>query len=537
MTDRNVHRDYVFFIVSGIRLFLLIVCMLLGERLWSNPFSGALCYLAAYVVWASLRMGSFGGSGFGSISSYRMFSHMTLYAAVAVEMGTMMMFCHLLLTSGDGIWWRRYIQMVGWVATVYVAGGLYARFARRHWWGQRLAEFAIGAVTWVLGDVFMLRAASVGGTLVWSTVWACGMVLIYLSLVGFAYDFRAVGAIADERLDDGDLDRSIRRLVHQASLVSAGAMMLVMLLWSLSGQTLLDSPDLPRVLDITMMQLPVFFMLVAFYYALRQPLDGRNREKLMLYLASYTRNERVLASLRHLLVRGHKVSFISRLVCWVAIPFIRHKVVGKNYLCKGEYPSVFVCNHGFLYGPVVAALFLPTYFRPWIHDRMLREDLAQREILLSFPWVRRVLGRRLGGWLVRTVARLTVRLLRSFRPIPVVRGTSHDTMSTFDQSLAALLEGDNLMIFAEKPKRLNQGDNPDLRNLYTGFAHLGKIYYDSTGRELLFYPVFSNQKQRTIRIGRPVRFNPDLPPRDAKQAVAEELQRRMEALAVSKVTD
>lgn len=531
MDKRMRYDEQSFFLRSGVKLLSLVVCMALGEWLMLNPFFGALIYLGVYVIVAAVKIGSYGDGGFGRVSSYRYFSLMQLYATVAVELGAMMMFCHILLVNTSLALWNKYLMLLGWVVTIFLSGWLYSRFASRRWRGQALAEFVAGAVTWVLGDVFMFRAASGTWGLVCTVVWTCGIVLIYLSLYNFARDFKAVGAIADERLDGADLHRSNVRQSRLATLVSSGVMMLVMVLWTFRGHALLDDPRLPRVLHVTMMQLPVLFMLVALYFALRQPFDSRNREKLMLFIEQRTSNERIRASLRHQLVRGHRVSFWSRLLCWAAMPLLHHKVQGKSFLRKGDYPSVFVCNHGFLYGPIVAALFLPTYFRPWIHDRMLREDLARREISMSFPWVKKVFGKKLGDRLIAVAARLTVRLLLSFRPIAVVRGATREAMTTFDESLAALEEGDNLMIFAEKPKRLNTGDNPDLRNLYTGFAHIGKLYHDATGRRLLFYPVYSNQKRRTISIGQPVEYDASLEPREAKQAVAETLQRSMEALA------
>ena len=516
---------------SGVRLLALLLCMALAEMWMGNPFLGAFAYMAIYMIVAAIALNGESEGAYDGVSSYRMFARMRLFATVAVELGTMMMFCRMELTMVAVPLAQKYVSMGLWVLLLYGVGWLYSRYARSRWHGQALAEFVVGAGVWVLGDVMMLRSAALLPSVLWNMVWACGIVLIYFALVRFSEDFEAVGKVAGTALDADALRHSNSRLGHRATLVSTGVAMLVMLLWTFGGRRLLADPVLPRVLHVTMMQLPVLFMLTALYFAVRQPLDSRNREKLMHYIEYHTADERVLASLRHQLVRGNKVSFGSRLICWLAIPFFSHKIKGKEHLQKGDYPSVLVCNHGFLYGPIAAALYLPTYFRPWIHDRMLRQDLAEREISISFPWVKKVLGKRLGGALTALAARLTCRLLLSFRPIAVVRGASRDTMSTFDESLAALEEGDNLLIFAEKPKRLNTGDNPDLRNLYTGFAHLGKLYHDATGRRLLFYPVFSNQKQRTISIGEPVQYDPTLPSREAKQAVAEELQRRMEALA------
>lgn len=519
------------FVRSGTGLVVLWLCMVVAEWLTGNPFFGALVYLAANVVVTALRLGGTSDGGFMEVSSYRMFSRMRLHATVAVELGMMMMFCHVVITQATMPMMHKYLLMLGWVVVLYTFGILYSRFAVKRWKGRALVEFVAGAVIWVLGDVFMLGATSTLTSLVWTAVWASGIVLIFLSLDDFSSDFAALGSIAGEGYDERALAGSNRRQQQLASLVSAGVTLLVMVLWTFRGSAVLATQSTPRVLHVTMMQLPVLFMLVAMFYAVKQPFDSRNREKLMLYIDSKTDNERVRASLRHQLVQGQRVNFWARLLCWVAMPFFRHKVSGRENLRKGEYPSVLVCNHGFLYGPIVATLFLPTYFRPWIHDRMLREDLAEREISMSFPWVKKLLGKRMGTALTSLAARLTCRMLLTFRPIAVVRGASRDTMTTFDESLAALADGDNLLIFAEKPKRLNTGDNPDLRNLYTGFAHLGKLYHDATGRRLLFYPVYARHDRRTISIGEPVQYDPSLAPRDAKQAVAEELQRRMEALA------
>ena len=513
-----------------LRLLGIMVSMYLAEQWVGNPFLGALVFLALYVMGASIAIGTATDDGFMQMAAYRYYSRMRLYSTIAVDLGTMMMFCHLLISMASEPPHVKYLVMLAWVALMTTAGWVYSNFARRRWAAVELAEFVVGAVIWTLGDIFMLQANTVLGNVVWTIVWVCGIVLISYALEGFLRDFESVAAIGGEEYDAEGLRRSDRHTVRVATLAASGVTMAVIALWTLSGRRLAVGADLPRLLHVTMLQLPILFMAVALCYAVKQPLDGRNREKLMHYIGSHTSNEKVLASLRHTLVRGRKVSFWSRLLCWVAMPFLNHKVSGKEHLRKSEYPSVFVCNHGFVYGPIVAALFLPTYFRPWIHDRMLREDLAEREISMSLPWIKRLLGKKLGGAVTHLAARLVTRLLLSFRPIPVVRGTSHDTMATFDQSLKALEEGDNLMIFAEKPKRLNTGTNPDLRNLYTGFAHLGKLYHDATGSRLLFYPVYSSRKKRSITIGTPIPYDPVLPPRDAKQAIAEALQQSMEQM-------
>ena len=108
---------------------------------------------------------------------------------------------------------------------------------------------------------------------------------------------------------------------------------------------------------------------------------------------------------------------------------------------------------------------------------------------------------------------------------------------TIEKSLDALEEGDNIMLFPEKPgdRTIDGAESStkteDLRSFYTGFAHIGKMYYDKTGRSLMFYPVYSNRNRHVFIIGSPVLYDPSLPPRESKRYVAEQLQRAIEELA------
>lgn len=502
---------------NTLRMLCLLAAMAVSEISTGNPFLGAFLFLSLYVVASALTSypkALKGNDGEWPIPTAA--ARMHLFASVALELGVMMMFCFVLVSQTGAALWQKYLVLTLWMALMCVTMWLFSKWVKGRWIGLSLAEFVVGVVTWVIGDIFMLRTVGTLPGLVWNIVWALGIVLIYSALEGFTRDFETVaGATGGSRMS------------HRASIASAGIMLLVMVVWTM-GAPLITDNHLPRLLNICVAQLPLLFMLVALVYAIKNPLDHRNREKLMLYIQSHTNNEKIRASLQRML--GGRVNFWARLLCWLVMPFLRHKVTGREYLRPAEYPSVFVCNHGFLYGPIVAALYLPTYFRPWIHDRMLDERKARREIELSFPWARKVFGRRLSTALVNFFARLVCRLLLSFRPIPVTRGSSHEALNTFDLSLEALEEGDNLLLFPEKPKRLADDASSDLRNLYTGFAHLGKIYYDTTGRTLMFYPIYSDHQRRTFSIGKPVAYDPSLPPRDSKRAIAEELQQRMENL-------
>ena len=512
---------------SLIRLFIMLVCMFTTDLFLSNPYFGAFLFLGAEIVIVGLFSSRPPVGSFQSVPSYHLFSQVVLFSTAAMELSVMIMISRILTAQPGESWWHRYAVMGVWMIVVGAAGLIFRRFVQGKWRKFALAEFMIGALLWVVAEVLMLRSAGTLLELVWSIVWICAIVLVSAALDWIGCDFEAIGFIDSHDLGAADLRESNRFQQRRTQLVSAGIMLMVMALW-LWLKPVLSQGEQPRMLFLLMVNLPLLLMLIAIGYAIRFPLDHRNREKLMNYLGSKDMRPQVKQSLQRML--GHHAPFGTRLICWLALPWFRHRVVGREHLKPEHYPSVFVCNHGFLYGPIVASLYLPTYFRPWIHDRMLNEDKATLELAASFPWVRRLIGRKAAMRIYRFFAHLVVKLLLSFRPIPVVRGTSHDAITTFDHSLKALEEGDNLLLFPEKPKRLANQPGADLRNFYTGFAHLGKLYYDATQRPLLFYPIYSDHHTRRFIIGEPVPYDTTLPPRDSKRAIAEQLQARMEAI-------
>ena len=468
------------------------------------------------------------------IASYRLFSDMNLYSAIAINLGIMVYFFYALVPSRAVFSWEPYATMAVWLLLVFAVLGVTGLIIRKRWRGVALAEFIAGALTWLFGMIMMFNGSTMLARLIWTVVWGVGMALMTAAIRKFYFDFEAVGSIMGEGYDREELKISNTIVSTTASIASSAIMLMVMSLWTFVVPMIPDE-GFPRVYNVLVMQLPAAFMLVAVVMALKHPLDSRNREKLMLFIGERSKNENVRESLRRMFVRKYRMRFGIKIICTLARPFLRLKVTGTEHLRKKDYPSVFVSNHNFIYGPIAAVIYLPTYFRPWIHNVMLERETAAKEIARPFGVVIKIFGRRLGGAIIRFGARLTCWALNSFNPIPVVRGASRDVMSTFERSILALEEGDNILIFPEKPKRMV---NPDgaagedvLRTFYTGFAHIAKMYYDRTGKALLFYPLYSDMDERAFRIGEPVAYDPSLEPHEGRRRLAEQLQRRVAELS------
>ena len=467
------------------------------------------------------------------LASYRLFSNMSFYATISINLSVLLLMMVSIERVGLGFNLRAYALLLVWLFAAALLLVLFSLRIRHKFVGLGLFEFIAGAVVWCVGDVMMFRVgAGIPGAL-WSLLWGLGLVLIASSIQKFHRDFEAVGKLAGEDFDRSELRLSNTVVATAASLASSVIMLLLLACYAFIPLRA-DSVKL----SAWIIQLPLLFMLAAIWCALRQPLDYRNREKLLRYVDDLDAREETKENLKNLLVKKYRMRFGMKIVCTLARPFLRLKVSGLEHLRKERYPSVFVCNHGFIYGPVSAILYLPTYFRPWIHNVMLDPDLAAAELEKSpLRALKKLLGEKLGGKVLRACTKPLLWVLNSFNPIPVVRGASRDVMTTFNMSLQALLEGDNILLFPEQA-RSNKGSSADvikaasdLRNFYTGFAHVGKMYCDATGKELLFYPIFSDRGSKSFKIGEPVAYDSSLESRESKRILAEELQKRVLALS------
>lgn len=472
------------------------------------------------------------------VSSYRIFTNMRLYASLALSVGILMFFCNVLLTDGKVFEIRTYLNCLVWLVGILVTILLVRHLLNINSSGWGLATFIAGAITWILGAIFMFRAETYLGGMTWMAVWGVGVALIVTSLRRFYDDFNLVAGIASDENEHKSIEESNALTSTISSMISSVVMLLVMALWAFLVPENPDMESLPTILRVSMMQLPMAFMLIAIIFALNQPLDSRTREKLMLFMENNSEDERIREDLKQHLVHKYRKRFGVKIIAMMVSPFLRLRVSGVENLRKDRYPSIFVCNHGFLYGPVAAVIYLPTYFRPWIHNVMLTREGAESEIRYSFKNFLAFTGEKIGGTMIRWATAPVCWALNSFNPIPVQRGGSRGVMKTFNDSLDALQDGDNILIFPEKPSSRTKDGNrvegvasDELRSFYTGFAHIAKMYYDKTGKSLLFYPIYSDSKARTFKIGTPVEYDSTLEPKDSKRRIANDLWEQMQVLS------
>ena len=193
--------------------------------------------------------------------------------------------------------------------------------------------------------------------------------------------------------------------------------------------------------------------------------------------------------------------FDTRTMRWlyrVLYPFFHCRVNLPAELRDSEEPVVFIGNHYNVFGPVSFILSMPVVARAWINVELVQEDTAGEALHSGMAKLLPFLGEKPRNWLCARIAHMGCGTLARLGVIPVDRNRPSTLISTMRQSLQALQEGQNLVIFPEVG--LPEYSLTSVTPFYSGFATLGRLYYRKTGRTLRFCPCYIDEQHHQIRI-------------------------------------
>ena len=172
---------------------------------------------------------------------------------------------------------------------------------------------------------------------------------------------------------------------------------------------------------------------------------------------------------------------------------------------RPEGPTVYVCSHNNLLGPLAALCWLPFDVRPWVlHVFLDREDCEKqyREYTFSKRFGMPELAAALAAW---GASGYVSALMESMGAIPVYRGTSR-LGRTFRETIAALQAGESVLIFPD----VDYTDGSDgIGEVYDGFLLTERFWRKVSDRPLRFVPLRLDAAGRRITEGRAVSFRRD----------------------------
>lgn len=188
-------------------------------------------------------------------------------------------------------------------------------------------------------------------------------------------------------------------------------------------------------------------------------------------------------------------------------------------------PAVFVCNHSAVRGPIMMTLDFKRKHQTWTVsyalDSKQASNFAFHDIFFGnsrrCKWFWRMLS--------HIVAKLLPPLLYYSDTIPVYH--DKNIIKTFKQSVKALNEGEDLVIFAESPKRYSEY----ICELQQGFVDIARLYYRKSKKAIKFYPVYLEKKNAVISVGKPITYDPEQPLDEQREVIAAYLRDNIDRLA------
>ncbi len=204
-----------------------------------------------------------------------------------------------------------------------------------------------------------------------------------------------------------------------------------------------------------------------------------------------------------------KEQIVTRITVGILRPFNRHKMVDLDHVkTDPDNPIVFLGNHAEIYGPIASALCFPVPVRFWVISKMMFNTRDVRAYMYENTFSKKtylpVFVRKFLAWYLGW---LSVNIMNALRAIPVYRDSPMKLRQTLRESVDALENGENLMIFPEHPegKYVKSG----ISELSPGFLMLAEAWWKKSGKRLRIMPVFANREKRTFTFGNEIIYAPE----------------------------
>lgn len=163
--------------------------------------------------------------------------------------------------------------------------------------------------------------------------------------------------------------------------------------------------------------------------------------------------------------------------------------------------AVIVANHSQMNGPIVGELFMPENCYIWSAGQMMDMKEVPKYAFSDF-WSQKPLWThpfyKLLSYIIAPISQC---IFTNARTIPVYRDGR--VIRTFRESVKALKEGRNVLIFPEKDETHNNVINKFEEN----YIDIAKLYYKKTGIELTFVPMYIAPKLRKLYMGQGIKYD------------------------------
>ncbi len=187
--------------------------------------------------------------------------------------------------------------------------------------------------------------------------------------------------------------------------------------------------------------------------------------------------------------------------------------------------AIFVGNHAQVHGPIACELYFPARKYVWCIGQMMKmkevPDYAYEDFWSKKPKAIRWFFRML-SYIIAPLASYVFNHADTIGVYKDARG-----ITTYKQSVQALHEGINLVIFPEN----RQSYNEIVNEFQDKFIDVARLYYKKHKRAVAFVPMYNAEKLKKIVFGKPIVFSPDQPIDKQRKAICDYIKSEITRLA------
>ncbi len=475
------------------------------------------------------------------VSAYKSFRAIMLITMTALQV-TMLLVFTFIGTREVGLITSLLVAFLCTTLSQWATKWLLLRRANRRPGTEPATGLMIGLGIWLLSLVSFTRYG-MDSRVIWSYLSlgfsTAGVTMAIVSLHALENDMRAVVQFATGERPGPALDIAHEALAENAALIGEMLVLLGLMAMTLFTRGAFEGGSLQLSLQPLFLAPALALVVAAFMAAFRFPLDRKATAKLRAFLMLKENGETNLPLQKQLedtVVKVHRKRYGIKLIILILRPFFYVQVIGKEKVHSTPGVStVFTCNHGEVYGPIVTNLYVPFWFRPWVIDEISEPDRSAQYLYRNTVSRQYWIPKRLRLPAAKVLMAFLAWVMRSLDGITVYRDNPRELVKTFRETAAAMEAGDNLLIFPENPNDESLDKAGYLREgvgeFFSGFAMIAQLYYKKTGKCAQFVPIFASRKHRTLTFGEPTFYNPEAPPREEQQRISDYLRGEMLRMA------
>lgn len=188
--------------------------------------------------------------------------------------------------------------------------------------------------------------------------------------------------------------------------------------------------------------------------------------------------------------------FYGPLVCFLRAIVKIFTPKYKSKVVPPEAPTVYVCRHLNMRGPITTIVRLDFHVHPMILSCFFDKDECYKQYSEFTFTERRGKNKKKRNIKAYLASRVVPHIMKSLKAIPVHRGMDLGSMQTMRDSLEYLKKGESVVVYPDIDYTAGYENKSEI---YEGFLLLGQLYKRDTGKSLRFVPLYIDDTEKSIK--------------------------------------